>query len=576
MADTIISSNQYTTFTFGGENESVIVLANASIATTGWDDGISAAYGAEFVTLLGSVSGYEGFYGSSTTGDDRIVVGSTGSLIGADDGILIDAANETIVNSGLIAGLKEDAIALNSNDQIENQGEIEGNRYAILSSGFDVIDNYGTISATGFAYAVIGENSGDNTIFNAGTIDSTQAYADLDIELGDDVVKNTGTISGAENGIYIFGGGNTISNSGTISGTEDDLVIAGSKSTSTSILNSGTIETENAKYYAIDFSDTNVGDSLTNSGTVQGSVAFSGANATVINSGEIYGGLQFAAGSTLLRNTGDISGNVSFSGNDNTYYGADGVVDGVIYLSGSTGVYTGGAHGATFSISASQLSAHDQIAGGASADDTLDITGQGAIQANALKYVSGFETLSLGGGESILISEKLADTASGHALTINTTGGDSVSLASVTSTTDAIAAWGAEGDILTAGVSHDTFGFASASASTGSTYDLIAGVNFAHDKFDVTTSIDAVTGINTAVKSGSLSTSTFNADLKLDLGPTKLGADHAVLFTASAGTLAGDTFLVVDLNGTAGYQANADLVIRLTGATGTLSTANFI
>jgi hypothetical protein len=41
-------------------------------------------------------------------------------------------------------------------------------------------------------------------------------------------------------------------------------------------------------------------------------------------------------------------------------------------------------------------------------------------------------------------------------------------------------------------------------------------------------------------------------------------------------TLAGQTFLIADLNGTAGYQANADLVIHLTGATGTLAATTFI
>jgi hypothetical protein len=48
------------------------------------------------------------------------------------------------------------------------------------------------------------------------------------------------------------------------------------------------------------------------------------------------------------------------------------------------------------------------------------------------------------------------------------------------------------------------------------------------------------------------------------------------LFTATTGTLAGQTFLVIDENGTAGYQAGADLVIDVTVAfTGTLTTANF-
>ena len=50
----------------------------------------------------------------------------------------------------------------------------------------------------------------------------------------------------------------------------------------------------------------------------------------------------------------------------------------------------------------------------------------------------------------------------------------------------------------------------------------------------------------------------------------------AVLFTPNAGGLAGHTFLIVDANGTAGYQAGADYVIDVTGITGTLGHSNFI
>ncbi len=49
-----------------------------------------------------------------------------------------------------------------------------------------------------------------------------------------------------------------------------------------------------------------------------------------------------------------------------------------------------------------------------------------------------------------------------------------------------------------------------------------------------------------------------------------------MLFTPSGGMLAGQTFLPVDLNGTAGYQTNADLVFHLVGRTGTLATTNFV
>jgi hypothetical protein len=51
-----------------------------------------------------------------------------------------------------------------------------------------------------------------------------------------------------------------------------------------------------------------------------------------------------------------------------------------------------------------------------------------------------------------------------------------------------------------------------------------------------------------------------------------------VLFVPDAGKYAGATFLVVDLNGEAGYDAGEDAVIRLTDTSGLggLSTANFL
>ena len=102
--------------------------------------------------------------------------------------------------------------------------------------------------------------------------------------------------------------------------------------------------------------------------------------ATVVNSGAIDGYVGFALGGAVVRNSGDISGNVYFSGNDNTYSGAAGVADGVVYCAGST-VTMSAAPRPTFSISASDLSVNDLITGGGSAYDTLDITGQGTISA---------------------------------------------------------------------------------------------------------------------------------------------------------------------------------------------------
>ena len=72
-----------------------------------------------------------------------------------------------------------------------------------------------------------------------------------------------------------------------------------------------------------------------------------------------------------------------------------------------------------------------------------------------------------------------------------------------------------------------------------------------------------VTGFDAAVTTGALSTSSFNANLASAIGSTQLAAHHAVEFTPNSGTLAGDHFLIIDMNGIAGYQANADLVILL-------------
>ena len=82
--------------------------------------------------------------------------------------------------------------------------------------------------------------------------------------------------------------------------------------------------------------------------------------------------------------------------------------------------------------------------------------------------------------------------------------------------------------------------------------------------------------MNAAITSGTLSTGTFDADLAAAVNGATLGAGNAVTFTASGGTLSGRTFLVIDSNGAAGYQAGADYVIELESAVTSVALANFI
>jgi hypothetical protein len=159
-------------------------------------------------------------------------------------------------------------------------------------------------------------------------------------------------------------------------------------------------------------------------------------------------------------------------------------------------------------------------------------------------------------------------------ITVNgTSGNDTINASSINAF---VLNGGGGADTFTVSTGHDVFVYGAASDSTGPTFDTIIGLDTTRDVFHLNS---AVTGIDTAVNSGMLdSGANFNAELAADIGSAQLGAGHAVLFTATSGNLAGHTFLIVDTNGVAGYQAGADLVIDVTGGhhlTG-LSTSDFI
>jgi hypothetical protein len=122
-------------------------------------------------------------------------------------------------------------------------------------------------------------------------------------------------------------------------------------------------------------------------------------------------------------------------------------------------------------------------------------------------------------------------------------------------------------------VGTETFVYNTVSDSTSTAYDTLSWFDPSHDMFQMPTAVSAV---DTAVTTGALSTASFDTDLAAAIGAGQLGAGHAVVFTPNSGTLAGDHFLIVDANGTAGYQAGADYVMLLDGTSGTdVSTSNF-
>jgi Ca2+-binding RTX toxin-like protein len=134
---------------------------------------------------------------------------------------------------------------------------------------------------------------------------------------------------------------------------------------------------------------------------------------------------------------------------------------------------------------------------------------------------------------------------------------------------------GAGADKLEGGNGEDIYQYRRAGDSTGKVFDTVIGFDFAAaDVFDLK---GDVTGIDAKVNGGTLSKATINDDLEAAIGNGELDEDHAVLFKVTAGDYDGKTFLIVDLNGDAGYQANKDLVVLLQGPVNlnSLDTADF-
>ena len=256
-----------------------------------------------------------------------------------------------------------------------------------------------------------------------------------------------------------------------------------------------------------------------------------------------------------------------FAGND-TFNLTQGGIDTV----------SGGTGNDTINMGAA-LTAADKIDAGAGTD-TVTLNGNYAagVTFNATTMVN-VEKLTLAAGHSYKLTTNNATVASGQTLTIN---GAALSASNVLTFNGAaetnghfIIIGGNGADVLTGGALSDTFTYTAAAQSTGVHYDTINGFNFSSDKFDIPGGAGVITGINAKVTSGTLSTASFDANLTTAMSDGHLGAHHAVLFTPTTGTLHGQTFLVVDLNGVAGYQSGHDLVIRMNGAAGTLAAGGF-
>lgn len=221
---------------------------------------------------------------------------------------------------------------------------------------------------------------------------------------------------------------------------------------------------------------------------------------------------------------------------------------------------------------------------------TFTGTGFGSFDSNGIPHsgtITGAVVTDLHGsytftGGDLSVSSFVADVLSNNTTAFESSllsGTDTISGAAGKDVIDGfggndILKGGAAADALTGGSGNDTFVYSSAADSTGTAYDTIVDFNASQDKIDAPGTVSA---ISTAITMGALSTSTFTSQLTTDL--KSLAAHHAVEFTPSSGNLKGHHYLIVDLNGTVGYQSGHDLVIAL-GSDSTnlshLSTHDFV
>jgi serralysin len=115
-------------------------------------------------------------------------------------------------------------------------------------------------------------------------------------------------------------------------------------------------------------------------------------------------------------------------------------------------------------------------------------------------------------------------------------------------------------DVLLLGSGADIVVAQNASESTGAHFDTVRSFDGSLDRFVLP---GIVAAFDAAITSGVLSDASFDKGLFALADSSHLLAGHAVLITPDLGDHSGQTFLVVDHNGVAGYQSGQDFVFRL-------------
>jgi hypothetical protein len=581
--------------------------------------------GTNVLNVDGAVYGAYGILESNTgTGANTVSIGKAGIVGGVNfDGIQLYNSAQTVLNAGEVFGVNAISI-VGDGGAITNSGTVLAQNYGLELVGQGArIANSGTIDAqTGIAiYGVSGSST--DVVDNSGTINAEgpSRFGIFDTTGDRMVATNEGNIAGAVGIEYDGGSGLTdmLANQGSIVG-QGSYGVLEIGAANLDIVNTGTIF---GRAGAVNFAGTGTGLHLDNTGTIAGGVTVSGSSTLAMtNSGSMLGDVTFGSGNDQYDGAqGHLAGTVFGGGGDDVLEGGagrdnldggtgndvlvGGAGDDSLTASSTTTVTIDGGEGRDRMFLGGVLNAGDTVDGG-SGNDTLSLAGDysaGLVFSN--DTVTNVERIVLSNGNNYNLTTNDDTVAAGATMRVDgslLTGANAMTVDGSAETDGRFIMTGGTGnDVLIGGTandwlmggtgsnqftgglgadhiistgSHEHFNYGEVAESTSVLHDGITGFNALGDVFDLDVT---VSGIDAMVTSGSLHRSAFDANLAADIGAGQLAAGHAVVFTPTSGNLAGHTFLIVDANGVAGYQAGQDYVFDLVSPSNlaSLSTSNF-
>jgi hypothetical protein len=605
----INNTNSINTATNGGNGlmlaagDNLLVQSTGSILETGTSGTglyVNAYADGASVTIAGLIYGtQQGIYSLADNAHFDITGQVFGGFLSEGAGTIVDVGSTGYISGemGMFGGT------------FNNSGTIAIGNGEFQIDGGAFINNHGTITSAGIAFAYDG--GADTYLTNYGTIDGGFLSQDSTFKLqitnyglwtgfgintsgGDDSVTNQGTITGNVSlgaGNDTFDGGKGVTEGAIYGGDGNDYIVAGAEDDT---INGGagadTLDGGGGRN-TLDYSSSALGVYV----DLASNVAKHGEA-----SGDHISHFQDVNGTLKADNlNGDANANLLYGilGND-VINGNDGD-DTMIMLGKGKAHLNGGAGNDLFILQTADLgtygpafSASDAISGG-TGFDTIELAGSGVNVIFTATTVTGVERIQMADGFNDTLTTVDATVGAGQNLQVDATalgvsyqlafngtaeldgsftvdGGSGKDTIQGGAMGDTIAGDG-NADTLTGGAGNDTFVYLDINDSTSTKYDIVTDFNASGDKFAMP---DTPLAVDAMVASGTLSSGSFNTDVKNAVAGHLL-ANDAILFHATAGGLSGHTILVVDANGTAGYQSGADYVIDITGYSGTFDISDF-